>query len=294
MEFQLLTDMNTGIQAIDFNYEAIKADLSQKLEQYQGLVVTEDGIKEAKKDRAALNNLKKALDEKRIATKKQYLAPFDAFESKVKELISLVDKPVVAIDTQIKEYERRENEKKTAEITQFFDASVGGLKELVSFAQLWNPRWLNDSYKMGEIKAEITAAVCQINDNVQIIKAMGLTYEQEVLNVLFSTLDLTQALKKKAVLEEQQARMEAIKAAQEAAKPVETVGVVGAFKSVPVFVAEPAVPRPSASSLAPVAPVQEKEHALLLSIRYRESQRSAINRLLSDLSINGIKFEIAE
>lgn len=286
MELELLTDMSQGLQAIDFNYEAIKSDLAQKLEKYQGLVVTEDSIREAKKDRAMLNSLKKALDEKRIATKKQYLAPFEVFETRVKELVSLVDKPVAAIDTQIKAFEQQESEKKEAEIRVFFFNSIGYLNGLVTFAQFFNPRWLNASYKMNDIRAEIAIAISQLNDNVQIIKTMGLAFEQEVLNVLFTTLDLTQAIKKKSALEEQQARMAASKRAEE-----ERIA-----KAQAQYEAACIRPAPSAPSTVPcakppiTAPIVDRECNMCVSINYRES----VLMFLQAMGRKGIGYEIAE
>jgi hypothetical protein len=288
MELEILTDINQGLQVIDFNYEAIKADLTQKLEQYQGLVVTEDGVKEAKKDRAALNGLKKAMDDKRISAKKLYLAPFDAFEAKVKELVSLVDKPVAAIDAQIKAFEQMEAEKKADEIQAFFNESIGDLKELVKFTQFFNPRWLNSGYKMVDIISEITVAISQLQDNVQIIKGMGLTFEQEVLNVLFTTLDLTQALKKKTALEEQQARMEAAKKAEE-----ERIAQArAACNAAPAYYSNtPVTPRPS----FPAAPhTADKECNMCISITFRESQRGSVLMLLQAMERHGIKYETAE
>ena len=53
------------------NLEALKAELTPKLEYYNTLVVTADSIKEAKADRAALNKLKTAIDEQRKEIKRR-------------------------------------------------------------------------------------------------------------------------------------------------------------------------------------------------------------------------------
>ncbi len=61
MEFILKTDLNLLPKSIDFNFEEIKTELTGKLEYYNTLVVTEDAIKDAKKDKASLNSLKSAI-----------------------------------------------------------------------------------------------------------------------------------------------------------------------------------------------------------------------------------------
>ena len=67
MEFKMMTVLESVLpKEILFNYEELKSELAEKLEKYNRMVVTEDGLAAAKKDRAALNKLLKALDDKRI------------------------------------------------------------------------------------------------------------------------------------------------------------------------------------------------------------------------------------
>ena len=81
MELKIYNPSEDGfIKPIEWNYEELKAELSQKLEQYKGLVYTEDQIKEAKADRAKLNALATAIDGKRKELKKQCLQPYEQFK----------------------------------------------------------------------------------------------------------------------------------------------------------------------------------------------------------------------
>ena len=75
MEFLIKTDLSVMPEKIDFNFDEMKTELSEKLEKYNALVVTEDSIKDAKSDRANLNKLKTAIDDKRKEIKKLCLAP---------------------------------------------------------------------------------------------------------------------------------------------------------------------------------------------------------------------------
>ena len=103
MEFIVNTDLTTALPAtIDFNFDAQKAWLEERLSYYNTLVVTEDAIKDAKADRAKLKKLREAMDTRRKEIKKEWMAPYSAFEAKVKELTSLIDQPIGAIDTQLK------------------------------------------------------------------------------------------------------------------------------------------------------------------------------------------------
>lgn len=53
-------------EKIEFNYEQLKAELTEKVSLYETMVYTDDQIKQAKADKANLNKLKKALNDERI------------------------------------------------------------------------------------------------------------------------------------------------------------------------------------------------------------------------------------
>ena len=77
MEFLIKTDLNAIPQAIDFNFEEMKAELTEKLTAYNALVVTEDSIRDAKADKAKLNKLRTAVEDKRKEVKKLCLQAMD-------------------------------------------------------------------------------------------------------------------------------------------------------------------------------------------------------------------------
>lgn len=108
MEFVMGNSLETLPKTIDFNFEELKGQLAESLALYTGLVVTEDGIKGAKEDRAKLNKLREALENKRKEVKRECMTPYTDFEAKVKELVGLIDQPIAAIDAQLKEYEEKQ------------------------------------------------------------------------------------------------------------------------------------------------------------------------------------------
>lgn len=106
-----MTEVNFP-QKLEFNYEEIKQEVTEKVALYKNLVYTDDQIKEAKADRAKLNNFVKVLEDKRKEIKKQCLQPYEDFERQIKEIVSVVNEPIALIDKQIKEadtgHKRRE------------------------------------------------------------------------------------------------------------------------------------------------------------------------------------------
>lgn len=223
MEFVMNTDLEKSLpQKIDFNYEVLKSELAGKLKYYNGLVVTEDSIKGAKGDKAALNKLKTALEDRRKDIKREYLRPFDEFEGKVKELVSMIDAPVQAIDGQIKAFDEQKKAEKKTEIETFYTETVGDVAAILPLDKVWDSRWLNTTYKIADIQQEIADRIAKVRNDIGIIKGMRLDCENQVMDTYLRTLDMSAALAEKTRLEDQKRRMEEYEAAQKkAAQEVE-------------------------------------------------------------------------
>lgn len=228
MELIMNTDLAKVMpKSIEFNHEELKKELTARLDKYNNLVVTEDGISDAKKDRANLNKLRTALDDKRKEVKKDCLSPYEDFEKKVKEIIALVDKPILAIDSQVKAFDEQKKAEKEQKISNYFAAEIGELADLLPLSKLWNPKWLNAEYKIESIEKEITEAVFKAKNDIAIIKAMHLECEQQMLDVYLEKLDMSAAMAEKTRFEERQKQLKEYEAkqkqtAQEKAKTAQT------------------------------------------------------------------------
>lgn len=198
------------LKAIEFNYEELKTELSNRLVKYTDMVVTEEGIRDAKDDRAKLNKLKKAIDEKRKEIKEKVLEPYNAFESKIKDLIALIDKPILQIDSQIKVFEDKVKEEKRKQIEQFFNDNIGDLVKLVPFSQCFNDRWLNVTFKMKDIETEITERIKQVKNDLVVIDSLNIDpqIQLQVKDTFLRTFNLSQALAEKSRLEQQKLSMQ--------------------------------------------------------------------------------------
>jgi len=219
MEFQIHTNLELLPSVIDFNFEQLKQELTENLKYYTGLVVTEDSVKEAKADKAKLNALRKAIDDKRKDVKKACLAPYDAFEVKVKELLALIDAPVLAIDGQVKAFDEIVKTGKRNALCEYYEANIGDLLPLLPLTKIWDDRWLNVTFALKEAQETITAAIVKVGNDIKIIKSMNLECEKQVTDVYLRTLDMSKALEEKSRYEDQQKKLaeyEAKKAAEAA------------------------------------------------------------------------------
>lgn len=202
MEFEMVTDMETFPKTIDFNFEALKAGLAERLELYRGLVVTEDGIKTAKEDRAKLNKLREALEAKRKEVKKECMLPYTSFEAKVKELVGLIDQPIAAIDGQLKAFEDQRRAEKRRAVLEIYDETIGELRTLLPFERLWQDAWYNTGVSVKKIREAIVAVEAKAASDLEALATVESEFAEAVKLKYLETLDLNAALLERARLRE--------------------------------------------------------------------------------------------
>ena len=192
------SEENGFLKAIEWNYEELKVELSQKLEDYKGLVYTEEQIKDAKADRAKLNALATAIDSKRKELKKKCLQPYEAFEAQIKDLLALIKEPVTLIDTQIKDFEEEKKKKKLEEVKELFEklkAEAGEELEFISFEQVFEDKFLNASTSLKQVETVINNIFNSVKCNLKTIAELK-DYTFEATEVYKETLNLNTALEK--------------------------------------------------------------------------------------------------
>lgn len=160
------------LQKIDWNKQEIVDTVSEITKQYEGLIYTEDQIQTAKKDRAELNAMKKAISDRRIEVKKAILSPYETFEKEVKEIVALIDKPIAMIDKQTTEYEDRVKEDKRKELENHFAENVGELAGTLAFEMIFNPKWLNKTYSMKSCKEDIDLEIRSTKNALKVMESM--------------------------------------------------------------------------------------------------------------------------
>ena len=189
------------LKPIEFNYEEIKQELLIQLQKYQNIIFEETDIQEAKKTRADLNRLKKQVNDKKIEVKKEFIKPYADFETKIKEIIAMIDKPCLEIDKQIKVFEEKQKEIKRNEIQEIYEKNIKDLKEILSLQKIWNGKWLNSTYKIRDIELEILGTIDRVKTDLKVIEDMHSEFEIQLKDKYLSTLDLTSAMQEKSRLE---------------------------------------------------------------------------------------------
>lgn len=179
---------------IDFNLDEIKTQVLAKAKEYDGAVYSEDSVKYAKKDIADLRKYKVDLDTARKQVKKSWMKPYDEFESSIKELIAIIDQPILLIDTQLKEYEEKRIAEKKAAIESAYEELIGEARDYLPLSNIYDTRWENATFSMSSVRDAIkTFSENTIND-VDIIKSSISDAVGEALEIYKKTFDLKSAL----------------------------------------------------------------------------------------------------
>lgn len=153
---------------LQWNFEDLNKALDNKLAVYRALVYSADQINEAKKDRAALNSLKKTINDRRLELKKEFCEPYDKFAEQVKQLTTKIDTASGSIDSQIKAYEQQEKDYKRKRITEWWEVNGAKLYH-VPIESVWNDKFLNKGCSDSAWQKELTLRAEQIDRDLDAI-----------------------------------------------------------------------------------------------------------------------------
>lgn len=205
MELKVKTP--TFPEVIEFNFQELKQEITEKASTYVNLVYSDDQIADAKKDRATLNKFVKALSDERIKIKKECLKPYEDFEAKIKELDGIVSAAIKNIDDQVKGYEEQKKQDKLAKIQEYYNSIEKPELHWLGFPAIYDAKWLNASVSMKSIQEEINARLEQIASDLDTLQNLP-EFSFEAVEVYKTTLNLGKAIQEGQRLAEIQKRKE--------------------------------------------------------------------------------------
>lgn len=286
MELKIYSPQDAGfIKKIEWNFEELKAEITAASEEYAASVYTDDTIRNAKADRAKLNKFVDAMETKRKELKKKVLDPYNQFESEEKQLVAIIQKAINNIDSQVKDYERRQREEKTAKVREFYEDNIGDLANYLPFDRVFRPEYANQSVTMKSIRESILETIQKVAEGLAILNEVESKFAGDMKEEFLRSYDIgaAMALRNRLEAEEQRraeymAEQERKKAEREAARKAETARVMQAGQTDQT----PAQSHP--------APVQQEEtvHVIDFRVHATAAQLGALKVFLKE---NGIRFE---
>lgn len=188
---------------ISSNLDEVAEAVRAAADEYRGIVITPDAIAEGKKTLAALRKEKASLDADRKKIKKAWLAPFEEWEKKAKEIIALYDEPEAALNEQVKAYEADRIAEKQERIKNIHE-SFGSISEFFPLSRIYNPKWENTGYSEADILSDMETERDFAEMKITAVKAMNSKYEEDGLRVLKETGDFQKAVDKMTEMQEQE------------------------------------------------------------------------------------------
>lgn len=281
MQLIIKTPLDTFPKLIEFNFSELQEALRNSLQAYQDIAYTPETMRTAKTDRATLNKLKSAIEAERRSMKAICLKPFEDFDAKTKQLISMIDEPVKQIDAQVKRYEAEQRGSRKQALREYYEAEAGELANDIPFDRIFEQKWSNATYDPLTAKEFIQSYIRTFKADLQTIETMGGEFEIPCRAEYFKTLKLSSAINEKAKLE----GMRLAKLTEEAAAQDPAPNPEPTKQEEP---AEQPRPEPAVSQNEP-APVR----TWTMSLRVVDATAEQLRALKQFLISNNIKFERA-
>lgn len=168
---------------IKINFEELKSRLSNTLQDYKGLVVTEGNLSTCKAKQKELASIRVKIDNYRKEKKKELSKPITLFEAQCKDLISLIEQVEEPIKLGIKVFDDEKRDSKRLQAIELAKdvATEYGLNEKYADRLEILDKYCNLTAKSNEVREDL------------ISKAMTLKVEQdretELIEIIKDTID---------------------------------------------------------------------------------------------------------
>lgn len=234
VDFELNAEIVAG--TLTTNAKELKAAIESELQNYS-VEKYIDNPDAAKTDKATLNKICDAVAEKRKEITKAWNKPLDDFLSEMKSLESAITTASNKINDIVKAAKQQEENQKRSLIENYWKTLDF---QIVPLDKIFNPKWLNKTYKMEQIMLDCESITEKIQTELTTLKSMQDEDSETLMNFYLDTLDLNATLQKGNQLK---ANRERLKAIQEAEKK-ETEKPVVAETSEPIHIETPKTQQP--------------------------------------------------
>lgn len=161
MSMMPIADQEFGVRAempaISFSYDKLVAEAKAITAKYENLVVTEDQVKDIKKDMAELNAAKNRLDKARKDVVRQINEPVKIFEAQIKEVCAIFDSTYKYLQEQVQVFVQKERDEKREEVKAIIAEELAASREQVEqdLEILILESWLNKTTSLKSVREAI-------------------------------------------------------------------------------------------------------------------------------------------
>lgn len=150
-------DVESQLPVIASNFLTVKATLIENIKKYQGMIVTEESLKDCKASQGDLAHLRVDIDNRRKEVKREISKPILAFEDQCKELIRLVEDTEKPIKEGIKVFDDKVREGKKLVAENIIKTVIEEQKLAPKYAKqlVVIDKYMNLGAKHSEVRADV-------------------------------------------------------------------------------------------------------------------------------------------
>lgn len=295
MELMIYNQDNTGVlPEIQWNYEEIKQYAITKAQEYQSIAYTDADVADMKKDKADINRFINALEDARKSKKKEYLAPYEKFESQVKDALTPLRKTTELISQKLDEVEQQYRAGRREKMEEYYLEFVGDLRSLITFERTVREEYYKRAFYDKKLKQAYSDFFARIREELKSLDELPERFRDKATLKYMESFSLSDALREGKRLEELEKAMEERRKKQqeEAAKreAENRIAEHAAANVVPVS-NEPVNPKPESVVSVPANNIQEKREESVLQLDFRAwGTRDQLMGLRQYMIDNKIKF----
>lgn len=176
-------------------FEFYKKQAQGIAEYVRSVEVTENNVKDVKKELAQVRKITDELSKRRIAIKREILTDFDAFEAEVKDLSGIISEAEGELREKVRELDEAERNRKEEQIRELWDKRAAQYQinnYLPNAFNVWLiPQYLNKSTSLKSVEREMVDWLETTEKEIDALKIMDDEYLVEYLGVL----DMAQAIR---------------------------------------------------------------------------------------------------
>lgn len=170
-ETGLAVQVKPAVIVADFEMvEAKVRELTKDYENVSGADIAAMDLDQTKRCRAQLNGIKKNITEARIAVKREYEAPYKAFEEEVKRILNIVEEPLEMVTACVQDKERMIKRVRKAHLEEVYeqflaDNGIPSFAANVPFDRICETKWWDTTaknYTPKKYEAELTDRVAEV------------------------------------------------------------------------------------------------------------------------------------
>lgn len=150
-------EVTKELPVIKSNFEDVKASLTETIDKYKGIVVTEEGLQDCKATQKELAGLRNKIDDFRKTVKKDMEGPIKVFEGQCKELIGLIAEAEQPIKDGIIIFDNKRREEKRTKALELIKESIETHQLTEKYASKLNvlDKYLNFSGSVKSVREDI-------------------------------------------------------------------------------------------------------------------------------------------